>query len=56
VKQVVDFVTQHGGITNANEVTRSYCEAAKKSLDIFPESEVKTALCSLADYVVEREK
>jgi len=56
VKQVVDFVTQHGGITYANNVTRSYCEAAKKSLDIFPESEVKAALCSLADYVVEREK
>ena len=56
VKQVVDFVTQHGGITYANSVTRSYCEAAKKSLDIFPESEVKAALCSLADYVVEREK
>lgn len=56
VKQVVDFVNANGSIAYANEVTRRYCEAAKKSLDIFPESEVKTALCSLADYVVEREK
>lgn len=56
VKQVVDFVTANGGTEYANEVTHNYCDRAKKSLDIFPESDAKTALCQLADYVLEREK
>lgn len=56
VKLVIDFVATNGGVDYTNSVTRRYCDEAKKSLDIFPDSEAKTALLRLADYVLEREK
>ncbi|MDR0712394.1 MAG: polyprenyl synthetase family protein [Prevotellaceae bacterium] len=56
VKQVVNFVTAQGGLEYTKGVTRSYCSDAKRALDIFPESDAKTALLSLTDVVAERKK
>ncbi|MDR3366654.1 MAG: polyprenyl synthetase family protein [Prevotellaceae bacterium] len=56
VRQVVNFVTAHGGLEHTEGVARAYCSDAKHALDIFPESDVKTALLNLADLVAERKK
>jgi octaprenyl-diphosphate synthase len=56
VKQVVNFVAAQGGLEHTESVTRSYCSDAKRALDIFPESDAKTALLNLADVVAERKK
>lgn len=56
VKQVVNFVTGQGGLEHTETVMRGYCSNAKQALDIYPESDAKTALLNLADIVAERKK
>lgn len=56
VKQVVNFVTAHGGLEHTESVTREYCAGARRSLDIFPASDAKMALLNLTDVVAERKK
>ncbi|MDR3296639.1 MAG: polyprenyl synthetase family protein [Prevotellaceae bacterium] len=56
VKQVVQFVQEHGGLAYADNVTRRYCRHAMQALDPYPESPAKQALCGLAEYVAERKK
>lgn len=53
---VMNFVEEKGGIDYANKITNDFCEHAKESLKEYPDSEVKTALLSLVDYVKLREK
>jgi octaprenyl-diphosphate synthase len=56
VKQVVNFVTAQGGLEHTESVTREYCANAKRTLDIFPASDAKTAMLNLTDIVAERKK
>ncbi|MDR0418714.1 MAG: polyprenyl synthetase family protein [Prevotellaceae bacterium] len=53
---VMNFVEEKGGIDYANKITNDFCVHAKESLKEYPDSEVKTALLSLVDYVKLREK
>ncbi|MEW6506237.1 MAG: polyprenyl synthetase family protein [Bacteroidota bacterium] len=54
VKDVVDFVQKNGGIYFAEKVSREYAQKAKESLAVFENSEYKSALESLVQFVVER--
>jgi octaprenyl-diphosphate synthase len=54
VKQVINFVTEQGGLEHTESVARGYCDSAKRALDIFPASDAKTALLNLTDVVAER--
>ncbi|MBN1299651.1 MAG: polyprenyl synthetase family protein [Melioribacteraceae bacterium] len=56
VEIVVNFVKEHGGLDYADRKALEFAEKAKKTLDIFPLSESKTALESLIDYIVTRKK
>ncbi len=54
VNEVIDFVHKQGGIDYARKVADEYILKAKKSLDIFPDSETKESLVNLVDFVVKR--
>ncbi|MDR1227104.1 MAG: polyprenyl synthetase family protein [Prevotellaceae bacterium] len=56
IAQVINFVQQHKGIEYAEKITQDYCFKAKSCLANFPESEAKTALLMLTDYIGSREK
>ena len=51
-----DLVHRHGGIEFTVSRARDYVERAKSSLESFPQSNVKSALFELADYVVTRQR
>jgi Geranylgeranyl pyrophosphate synthase len=48
------FVKEHNGIDYALSVSKDYSIKAKNYLDIFPDSQTKSALNSLVDFVAER--
>jgi octaprenyl-diphosphate synthase len=54
VKDVIDFVHKNGGIYFAEKVSREYAQKAKESLAVFENSEYRSALESLVQFVVER--
>lgn len=54
VQEVISFVKKHGGIDDARKVADEYISKSKECLSIFPDSEVKTSLISLVDFVVKR--
>jgi octaprenyl-diphosphate synthase len=51
---VVDLINRHGGIQYTLDKARGYVAKAKGDLDCFDPSREKTALLSMANYVVER--
>lgn len=53
---VFNLVNVYGGIEYTVSRAREYVASAKAHLEIFADSEVRTALFKLADYVVSREK
>ncbi len=53
-RKVAQWVKSHGGIPYTVGRARYYRDLAKKELGIFEESPTKSALMSLADFVVER--
>jgi len=53
--EVYNFVNEFGGIEYTNSKTDYYCSAAKKSIAGYPESDVKTSLYELLDFIGERE-
>ncbi|HMN16031.1 MAG TPA: polyprenyl synthetase family protein [Ignavibacteriaceae bacterium] len=55
VKEIIGFVKANNGIDYALEVSRSYSIQAKGALNIFPESEMKSSLINLIDFVTQRE-
>ncbi|MEB2353825.1 MAG: polyprenyl synthetase family protein [Ignavibacteriales bacterium] len=55
VKEIIGFVKANNGIDYALEVSRSYSIQAKDALNIFPESEMKSSLINLIDFVTQRE-
>lgn len=52
---VYNFVNSYGGIEHTNEKTKYYCELARENLKIFKNSEAKTALNNLIDFISNRE-
>ncbi len=53
--EIMDLIERYGTLRAARERARRFAESAKGCLDIFPESQYKDALRSLADFIVERE-
>lgn len=56
VKQVYNLFKTVGSIEYAKNTALKYCEKAKESLDILPDSDAKQILLELADYSIKREK
>lgn len=56
VREVIDFVTQSGGLEYAEEAMNDYRKRAFDVLSEFPDSESKKHLMNLVDYVVNRKK
>ncbi len=56
INNIIQLVTESGGIDFAKQRESEYSQRAKDSLNIFEESESKTSLIQLVDYVVERNK
>ncbi len=54
VKEIMQFVKEHNGIEYALSVSKEYSDKAKKSLQIFPDSQTKLSLQALVDFVTER--
>jgi len=55
-RTVSALVKQYGGIDYTIESARSYITACRAQLDLFDQSEITSALCDLADYVVTRNR
>lgn len=56
VKEVIQFVKDAGGLGYAIEQMKSYQAEASAILNAYPDSEYKSSLQMLIDYVIEREK
>lgn len=56
VSRLIDFAKEYGGIEYAESCMLSLKRKIIAILDKFPESETKTALICLIDYIIEREK
>lgn len=54
VTKIIDFVHKNGGIEYSISTAKKYSQLAKESLEFFSDSESKSSLESLVDYVVER--
>jgi octaprenyl-diphosphate synthase len=56
VKEVIAFVKNNGGIEYTTQKMQDYKEKALAILDTYPESDYKTSLLTMIDYVVDRKK
>lgn len=56
VKEVYELFKKLRSIDYAKNKARDFCNKAKKSIDILPDSDAKNILLSLADYSIIREK
>jgi octaprenyl-diphosphate synthase len=54
VKEVMQFVHDNNGIDYALKVAEKYSDQAKNSLNIFPDSEIKSSMQELVDFVTQR--
>lgn len=54
VKDVMQFVHDNNGIDYAHKVAEKYSDEAKYSLNIFPDSETKSSMRELVDFVTRR--
>lgn len=54
VKELIEFVKKSGGLDYAIGVMKDFQQKAKDILNEFPDSEPKTALLKMLDYVIER--
>jgi octaprenyl-diphosphate synthase len=54
VKDVMQFVHDNHGIDYALKVAQKYSDEAKNSLNIFPDSETKSSMRELVDFVTQR--
>ena len=53
-QQILDVLTRYGSIQYAYDEAGKHAEAAKKAICSFPDSEIKRALLTIPDFVVER--
>ncbi len=56
VREVIQFVKDKGGLEYAVNAMYDYKNRALEILNAYPESEFKTSLLMMVDYVIEREK
>jgi octaprenyl-diphosphate synthase len=56
VNEVIEFVKVHGGLDYAIEKMRDYQKEALEILEKYPDSDYKSSLRTMVDYVIEREK
>ena len=54
VKEVMQFVHDNNGIDYALKVAEKYSDEAKNSLSIFPDSDTKSSMRELVDFVTQR--
>ncbi len=52
--RVVELIDRYGGVDYTWQKAKGYVERAKDCLSVFPDAKEKEALCTLADYVLER--
>jgi octaprenyl-diphosphate synthase len=52
--RVVEIIERYQGVHYTSEKAKGYVERAKDCLGLFPDSKEKEALCTLANYVLER--
>lgn len=55
VKEIISFVKANNGIDYALKISQNYSVQAKEALNIFPESEMKSSLIKLVDFVTQRD-
>ncbi|MFC2135683.1 polyprenyl synthetase family protein [Bacteroidota bacterium] len=56
IKKVMEFVQKYKGIDYSVEAAEKYADKAKENISLFPDSDAKTSLTQLIDFVVERKK
>ncbi|MBU2492995.1 MAG: polyprenyl synthetase family protein [Bacteroidetes bacterium] len=56
LKEVLKFVNKYNGIEYAYKSAEEYSNKAKNEIQIFPDSDSKTSLLNLVDFVTNREK
>lgn len=56
IREVVDFVKEHGGIEYAQSKAAEFTACAQENLSIFPESPSKKSLMKFTKFVTERSK
>lgn len=56
IEKIISFIVESGGINYSKKVATEYTEKAIACLSIFDDSESKTSLIKLVDFVVNREK
>lgn len=56
IQKVYQIFKKTGSVDYAKNTAIKYCENAKKSLEILPDSDAKQILFALAEYSIEREK
>jgi len=56
ITEVIEFVKRKGGIEYSEKIAFEYSQKAISKLENFTESDSKTALIELANYVIERKK
>ncbi|HIC32439.1 MAG TPA: polyprenyl synthetase family protein, partial [Flavobacteriaceae bacterium] len=56
VNQVIEFVKENGGLDYAVSKMKSFQKEALNILETFPESDYKTSLKLMVNYVIERKK
>jgi len=52
--QILEMLDRYGSIAYAHDAAAKHAEAARKAICSFPDSEIKRALLSIPDFVVER--
>ena len=53
-EQVLEMLNRYGSISYAHDAAAKYAESARAAICSFPDSEIKRALLSIPDFVVER--
>jgi octaprenyl-diphosphate synthase len=56
VREVIQFVKDHGGLDYAVKSMYDYKNRALDILNTYPDSEFKSSLLMMVDYVIDREK
>ena len=54
IQYLISYTKDNGGISYAQDRMMEYAEKAKSLLNVYPDSDVKQALCSYVDFVVGR--
>ena len=55
IQQIVQFVTENGGLDYADKKAKEFSEEAIRKLDIFDDCESKNSLINFANFVIERD-